>query len=65
MNPSQRYILVYALNALEGERMRDGCVRGCPRRKSSDSAHNLRCTRVASAAAQLDELLEATKNGNR
>lgn len=37
------------VRALEGEQMPDGCVRGCPVRKSSDYSHNLRCEQVRHA----------------
>ncbi len=35
--------------ALQGELREDGCIRNCPRTRSSDAPHNLRCTMVNAA----------------
>ncbi len=41
------------IRALVGVLTNDGCVLGCPKKRSSDSAHNLRCTQVWSAIRNL------------
>ena len=35
----------------------DGCVLGCPRKKSSDNAHNMRCVMVRAAIESAKKIM--------